>query len=274
MPELPETHTIASILDQNIKGLKILKVAVAKNYKALPQTDTFIKTVAGKKIKSAKRVAKNILIELENGNHVLFHLAMTGRLLLWKNEPINERGVRVILYLEGSSLLTFSDVRMFGKAAVLSHRQVQKLEHSYGPDPFNEKLTGRDLIKMFAGRKTGVKNVLLDQKIIAGLGNIYANEALFLAGINPKTKASLINEKQAEKLCESIRRVLEEGIKFGGSTLEDKMYVDPYRKEGKYQEHFKIYSQNKCPRCGENVVFLKMSGRGTYFCPNCQPEQQ
>ncbi len=274
MPELPETHTIASILNKNISGLKIVKVSVAKNYKALPQTEIFIKTTAGKKIKSVKRIAKNILLELENGNHVLFHLAMTGRLLLWKDEPMDEKWVRVILHLDNGTDLTFSDVRMFGKAAVLSPKQVQELEERYGPSAVDGKITGVDFVKMLSGKKTAIKNVLLDQKIIAGLGNIYATEALFLAGIHPKTKASSLNEKRAEKLLESMEQVLKEGIKFGGSTLEDRMYVDPFRNEGKYQEHFKIYSRKKCPKCGGDVSFIQMSGRGTYFCPNCQPEQQ
>ncbi|KKS60090.1 MAG: Formamidopyrimidine-DNA glycosylase (Fapy-DNA glycosylase) [candidate division WWE3 bacterium GW2011_GWA1_42_46] len=134
MPELPETQTIAAILNENLKGKNVLQVQVSKDYKALPSTDIFIKTITGKQIKSVERVAKNVLLKLDNGVRILFHLAMTGRLLLWKNSVGSEKWVKVILHFDGDTKLTFSDMRMFGKAAVLSPKQTEELTARYGPE--------------------------------------------------------------------------------------------------------------------------------------------
>ena len=271
MPELPETQIIAAQLNKNLKGKKIAQVQISKDYKALPSTEIFIKVAAGKKILSVKRVAKNILLELESGNYILFHLAMTGRLLLWNDKIGNEKWVKVILHFDDGVKLTFSDMRVFGKAAVLSPKQVGELKARYGPEPLDKNTTSQQLFENLKAKRTNIKNALLDQEVISGIGNIYATDALFLAKINPLTKTNEIPLESTAQLLDAIRSVLEESIKLGGSTLSDKMYVDPMGKEGKYQEHFKIYSKDICPVCGGKVSFIKISGRGTYFCPNCQP---
>lgn len=271
MPELPETQTIAAQLNKNLAGKKISRVQISRGYKALPSTEIFIKVAAGKKILSVKRVAKNILLELENGNYILFHLAMTGRLLLWNDAIGNEKWVKVILHFDGGIKLTFSDMRMFGKAAVLSPKQAGELKDRYGPEPLDKNTTAQQLFDNLGVKRTNIKNALLDQEVISGIGNIYATDALFLAKINPLTKTGEITLENAIRLLDAIKSVLEESIKLGGTTLGDKMYVDSFGKEGKYQEHFKIYSKDKCPVCGGKVSFIKISGRGTYFCPSCQP---
>jgi len=271
MPELPETHTIAALLNKGLKGKTISKVQVFKDYRALPSTEVFIKAVTGKKIESVKRVAKNILVELSNGTHILFHLAMTGRLLLWDDLIGNERWVKVILHLDNGTKLTFSDMRMFGKAAILSPKQTGELAARYGPEPLDENTTPQQLFENLKTKRTNIKNALLNQEIISGLGNIYVTDALFLAGINPLIGTNEVTLETVTRLLDSIRSVLRESIKLGGSTLGDKMYVDPFGREGKYQEYFKIYSREKCPVCGSKVSFIKISGRGTYFCPVCQP---
>ena len=271
MPELPETQIIAAQLNKNLTGKIISQVQVSRDYKALPSTEIFIKAVTGKEIRSVRRVAKNILVELDNGTYMLFHLAMTGRLLLWNDKIGSEKWVKVILHFDNGVKLTFSDMRMFGKAAVLSRKQVGELEARYGPEPLDKNTTPQQLFDNLRAKRTNIKNALLNQEVISGIGNIYATDALFLAKINPLTKTNEITSENATRLLDAIRSVLEEGIKLGGSTLGDKMYVDPSGKEGTYQEHFKIYSKEKCPVCGGKVSFIKISGRGTYFCPDCQP---
>ena len=196
---------------------------------------------------------------------------MTGRLLLWNDFIGNERWVKVILHMDNGVKLTFSDMRVFGKAAVLSPKQTQELASRYGPEPLDENTTPQQLFDNLRAKRTNIKNALLDQEVVSGLGNIYVTDALFLAGINPLTRTNEITPENATRLLDAIRSVLRESIKLGGSTLGDKMYVDPFGKEGKYQEHFKIYSGEKCPVCGSKVSFIKISGRGTYFCPSCQP---
>ncbi len=270
MPELPETHTIATLLNKALANKKISKAGVSKEYKTLPSNEVFLKTLTGRKILSVKRIAKNIVFELDNGNFLLFHLAMTGRLLLWENKNIKERWVRVIIYTEDGTILTFSDMRMFGKAAVLGPKQIEALKNRYGPEPLDEKTKVEEIIQKIKSKRTNIKNALLDQNIISGIGNIYANDALFLAKIHPLTKTSDVSTDKISQLFETIKKVLTESIDLGGATLNDKMYVDPLGNEGKYQESFKIYSKSNCPSCGTSVEFIKISGRGTYFCPSCQ----
>lgn len=277
MPELPETHTIATVLDKYLSGKRISKVSVAKSYKALPSTELFIKASVGKKILSVTRVAKNILLNLDNKNTILFHLAMTGRLLI--TESNREKFVKVIIDFEKDqdssatpypASLVFSDMRMFGKAAVIGPKQKEQLINRYGPDPLDQMLTAQDLYKALQSKRTTVKNALLNQEIIAGLGNIYATDALYLSKINPSRKTSDLQIEDAEILIKSIREVLLESINLGGSTLSDKMYVDPFGNEGRYQTRFKVYSLEKCALCGSPTKIVKISGRNTYYCPSCQ----
>jgi formamidopyrimidine-DNA glycosylase len=159
---------------------------------------------------------------------------------------------------------------MFGKVELIQKSKVISLRKKYGPEALDKKLTPEKFLECLGSKRTNIKNALLDQKVVSGLGNIYATDALFLAGIHPETKTSEINLESAEKLLEAARSVLEEGIKNRGSTLPDKMYVDIYGKPGNQQKYFKIYMQKVCPRCKERVKFKKISGRGTYFCNHCQ----
>jgi len=270
MPELPETETVARVLRSNIVGHTVQNVKIIKGYKISPTNKTFAKSVINKKVVGVQRVAKNIIIKFENNVYVQTHLAMTGRLLLKKSGDQTSKWLKWVFVFENSTRLEFHDMRAFGKTAVLTKKEFDDLTNKYGPEPLDNKINAKAFLKQLLTKKTSIKNALMDQKIISGLGNIYATDALFMAQINPKTKTDKLSLEQATDLLKSSREILNEGIKNRGATLPDKMYVDPLGKSGKQQKHFRIYQKKECPICKHKVKYEKINGRGTYFCPSCQ----
>jgi formamidopyrimidine-DNA glycosylase len=273
MPELPEVHTISSDLDKHLSGFKIIDVEITPKYNAVPDNKTFVKAVRGKKIKKVSRVAKNILIELDSDGYVVFHLAMTGRLLLRLNKQNEDKWVKILFTVkkgEKVRYLKFTDMRTFGKAELLDMEGVKKLINKYGPEPLNENITPEEFMKIIRSKRTNIKNALLDQQLMSGLGNIYANDTLFIARVHPETKTSDITPDLAQRLLSAAQEILQEGIKNRGSTLPDKMYMDIFGKPGKQQDNFRVYMRETCPNCSEKIEFIKLNGRGTYFCPTCQ----
>lgn len=274
MPELPEAQTITSDLKDNVSGYTIIKAWISAGYPKIENKEEFAKNVGGKKIVTAKRIAKNILLELEDGNHILIHLAMTGQVLLLKMEEKHGKHAHVVLQLKKDDdvkILTFADTRMFGKMALLSPEDVEKLKQKYGPEPVDPNLDIDALYETIKNRRTIIKNLLMEQNTIAGLGNIYATEALFLAKINPQQHVKSISKEQFRTLMESAKAMLLMGIKNRGSTLPDETYIDIWGKGGTMQNHFNMYLKKVCPVCNSKTSFIKIGGRGTYFCPTCQP---
>ena len=274
MPELPEVHTISQDLNKNIVGYEIKNIQISKNYK-LPKKELLkLRALIGKKIQSVDKIAKNVVIKVTENDYLVFHLAMTGRILLRKQKDKTDNWVKVVFELRkngNAKSLRFCDMRQFGKVRVLNKTELDEFSNKYGLNPLDEKNTAENLLKTLKLKRTSVKNALMDQKIIFGLGNIYATDALFLANINPKISTQELNLEDAKKLLIAIRNILNEGIKNRGSTLPDKMYVDIFGKSGNQQNYFKIYGKKKCSVCGGEVKFEKINGRGTYFCPTCQP---
>ncbi len=274
MPELPEVHTIASDLKKHIIGFRITEVDIVNNYRVEPDAKTFKKALLQQTITDVHRVAKNILIQLESGDYFRVHLAMTGQVFLRSEKDIVPRWTRVLLRLSRNTdtkTIFFTDMRMFGKHAIISAEEVILLKKRYGPEPIPQSdITYEEFHKRITSKRTNIKNVLLDQSIISGLGNIYATDALFLAKVHPETLANKLNPDTTKKLLDAAKQVLSEGIENRGSTLSDKMYLDIFGKEGFHQNHFKIYGKTECPVCKTKVEYKKISARGTYFCPNCQ----
>ncbi|MDP3998887.1 MAG: bifunctional DNA-formamidopyrimidine glycosylase/DNA-(apurinic or apyrimidinic site) lyase [bacterium] len=290
MPELPEVETIRLGLQDKIVDLKIANVEV--RVKNIFQGDP--KDVIGAKIKSLHRRAKILIIDLDNGKSLVIHLKMTGQLVFHKNgsqatfgHPIPYAGTtlpakttHVIFTFSDGSVLYFNDMRKFGYIKVVKTDEVEKLKvmQEFGPEPFVGQaswgqafLTVEKFKEILLRRKKPVKLVLMDQTEIAGVGNIYANEALFLAKIHPQKRASELSDKQVKKLYQTLLQVLEEGIKYGGSS--ENSYVNASGGKGTMQEHFRVYSQQgeSClNRCGEIIKRISLGGRGTFFCPECQ----
>lgn len=274
MPELPEVHTISQDLKKNIIGYQIKSVQLAKSYRIPTNVQSELKRTIGKEILDVGNIAKNIVIKLSENTYLVIHLAMTGRILLRELGAKPDEWVKIVIELQkGTKIwdLRFADMRQFGKVFVVNKVGLHKLTERYGLNVLDKNITTENFLKSIKSKKTNVKNVLMDQKIISGIGNIYAIDALFLAGINPKLPTQKMTLETAEKLLKATREILKEGIKNRGSTLPDKMYVDIFGKSGSQQNYFKIYLKEKCTKCGGKVEFVKINGRGTYFCPSCQP---
>ncbi len=274
MPELPEVHTISQDLKNNVVGFEIKNIQTANNYRIPDDQKKKLLKLKGKKIKDSQRIAKNIVLKISENEYLVFHLAMTGRILLRSDKDESDKWVKIVFEITKNNktmYLKFCDMRQFGKVRVLSKDELELLQNKYGIDILNQDISAEEFLKLLKSKKSTIKNVLLDQKIISGLGNIYATETLFLSKINPKTSTQDLTLKQSEEILKNSREILKEGIKNRGSTLSDKMYVDIFGKSGSQQNHFKIYGKNICPVCNSKTMFEKINGRGTYYCPTCQP---
>jgi len=274
MPELPEVHTISQDIKKNIVGFEIKNIQIDKNYRIPDEQKSKLAKLKGKKIKDSHRIAKNIVLEISENEFLVFHLAMTGRILLRSDTEEKDKWVKVVFEISknGKNMyLKFCDMRQFGKINVLDRAQLAFLENKYGIDVLKQEITPEEFLKRLKSKKTTIKNVLLDQSIISGLGNIYATDTLFLSKINPKTSTQNLSLEQSEKILKNSRVILKEGIKNRGSTLADKMYVDIFGNSGSQQNYFRIYGKNICPVCHSKTAFEKINGRGTYYCPTCQP---
>lgn len=271
MPEMPEVHTITEDLKKYAANAVIKNVVIRGEYQTVPDNTTFLDATKNQKIVRTLRIAKNIILELESGDFIQIHLAMTGKLLLREKGFKDDRWERVVFHLEKKQKafeLRFCDMRMFGKVVLLNEDELEMLQQKYGPEPLQENLTPKAFLRHLQSKNSNIKNVLLDQNIVAGMGNVYVTDALWIAEIHPETKTREFNLEMAAKLLEASRKILEEGIKNRGISMSD--YVDLFGKKGKQQEHFRVYGKSICERCNTQVDFKKINGRGTYFCTNCQ----
>lgn len=272
MPELPEVHTVITDLKKHLEGSKIAKVTFVGSYQVYPSNNAFQKGVQGQKIKQIFRLAKNIIFKLENGNYIQIHLAMTGRTLIRSPNFKRDKHERVVFTLElknGKSVeLRFCDMRMFGKVRFINEKEFEELQTKYGPEPLDKNLTVERFHKIILSKKTNIKNLLMDQNKLAGMGNAYAIDALWIAKLHPETSTQTISKEQAENLLEACREILNEGIKNRGLTIDS--FVDAFGNSGKQQDYFRVYRQENCKDCETEIEFIKLNGRGTFFCPNCQ----
>ncbi|MGI5825882.1 MAG: bifunctional DNA-formamidopyrimidine glycosylase/DNA-(apurinic or apyrimidinic site) lyase [Patescibacteria group bacterium] len=290
MPELPEVETIRLQLDQFLKGLTIVDIQILspKNFLGKPAD------ILGKKVLHAKRRAKISLIELEDNFCLAIHLKLTGQLIYRdKQEEISDKKIcekegpfavcelpnkftRVIITFDNGGKLFFNDLRAFGWIKVLQTQEactdlpeLSKL----GPEANDEKAFSLEYFKeMLSKTKKPIKLVILDQEKLAGVGNIYANEALFAAGIMPTRSANSLTEEETKKLREKIIEVLNESIKYKGTSDRDEAYRQLSGQKGEYQYHLKVYGKTgkPCPGCSGTIERIAVGGRGTFFCPSCQ----
>ena len=269
MPELPEVHTIASDLKKSIEGCSIDGVEIENGYKVNPNNRDFSQRLIGSHISRVGRIGKNIVIKLTSGDFLTFHLAMTGRLLLKNAKSAKDPHQKVQITM-AEKVLRFCDARMFGKVGVWNEQEIKKLKEKYGLDVIIQELSPADFMGRLKSKNTVVKNALLEQSIVAGLGNIYTTDALWMAKIHPETRTKELDIQRAADLLNAAKEILTEGILHRGSTLPDEAYVDIFGRPGNHQNHFRIYGKSYCPNCKTKVEYKKINGRGTYFCPSCQ----
>lgn len=300
MPELPEVQTITNGLNKKLTGLKIKDVwsdapKIIKN----SSLENFRKEIIGKKILNAERKGKNILVRLSAGLTILFHMKMTGHLLygnwvkknifvceddkkyFWKPtiegplcDPYN-RFIHFIFYFSNSKELAFSDARKFGKILLLKTKEemISNDLKKLGPDALDKNFTFKKFKGTLAKKSDGfIKQILLDQEIIAGIGNIYSDEILWSADIHPKEKLSKLKDEHKKKIFDAMKKILKASVKLGGDSMSDFRNLDG--EKGKYQEHHKAYRRTgePCPKvgCKGKIIRIKVAGRSAHFCETHQ----
>jgi formamidopyrimidine-DNA glycosylase len=282
MPELPEVETIRRGLTKFLNGVKITKIKVLCDKSFIGPKEVAI----NQKIKAINRRGKALLIDLENGITLMIHLRMTGQLIFRGDENfagghptdsfVNElpdKQTRVIIELENGTLF-FNDQRKFGFIKVLETMEVKndKFIKSLAKEPWD--MTFAEFKENLMHHKSApIKAIILDQKVIAGVGNIYADEALYYAQIHPSYATGMLKDAQIKKLLEGIRNVMQASIDSGGSTM--KTYVKADGTKGDYLRLFaKVFRREgePCERCGTEIIKTRVAGRGTHICPNCQKE--
>lgn len=273
MPELPEVETTRRGLAQKLEGRRIVRIEARRADLRFPLPKDFAARIQGRRVEKLERRAKYILVRLEGGLVWLIHLGMSGRMQLrlgWPNE-IGPHDHVIFATDEGWSV-TFNDARRFGMMDLIEAGELDKhkLLQGLGPEPLDRSFTGKLLAESLKGKRTPMKAALLDQRVVAGLGNIYVSEALFRAGIHPAKLAGKVKPEKLEALVPEIKAVLKEAIAAGGSSLRD--YVQTDGELGYFQTRFKVYDHEgqPCPNCGKPIRRIVQSGRSTFFCPTCQ----
>lgn len=274
MPELPEVETIVRGLRSKIIGLEVEKLEFLSPHlmKKHSSRKNIIDYFSGEKIEGIKRRGKMIIVEFSGRLKWLIHLKMTGQLYcVPKNQPLDKHVHARVIFKGNEEELRFRDVRKFGFWFCLEDSELEKrISGNLGPEPLELKYKDFcQLLQKYPSRK--LKSFLLDQKIIAGIGNIYSDEALFLAGLRPDRRVDSLIPVEAKKLHRAIKNVLEEAIALKGSSISD--YVDAGGEKGHFQEKHNVYGKEglKCRRCMTGLIRReKIAGRSSYFCPICQ----
>jgi formamidopyrimidine-DNA glycosylase len=275
MPELPEVETIVRGLQRYIIGKQVSSVQVLHPKPLGKLTkNQFSQFLIGESFQAIKRHGKYIHFLCESGKSLVVHLRMTGK-FIYKNIAETTpalKHIRLIFSFNDQTRLLFQDMRLFATFAVYFPSQTIKEIQNLGPDPFSKQITARWLSDNLKNKKTTLKAILLDQRFLSGLGNIYVCEALHKTGLNPLSPAQELTLAQANRLIQSLRSTLKLALKYNGTTIRDFSGVD--RKSGQFQRHLRVYGKNGelCPTCLKaNILRIKQNGRSTFFCPYCQP---
>lgn len=275
MPELPEVETIKTAIEKGIGYSNITKVTINNNQFREIIPEDFATKITGAKIISYQRIAKYIIIGLDNGLSIIWHLGMSGRVKISDKLPTHLEKHDHVVIETSNGVITFNDARRFGlltycpTSCLSEHKFLKKT----GIDPFDQALTGKYLFDKLLNKKIPIKVALLDQEIISGIGNIYASEALYGAGILPTRPANQVSESECSLLVEEIRKVLNKAIRAGGSTLRD--YRKPDGSLGYFQNEHCVYNKTgqACPDCqchpaeSGGICKIVQTGRSTYYCP-------
>ncbi len=273
MPELPEVETMVRDLRMRVPGRTIVDVEASfEGAVVWPSYAEFRDRARGRQIVGLGRRGKFASLELESGDALIVHRGMTGSLLLRRSQDEMEPYVRLILRLDDGSELRFTDPRKFGKLYIMhSSGDERPLPWTHmGPEPLNGAFSAKSFAASLAGRTGLIKPLLLNQRLVVGLGNIYVDEALHLARIHPERRASSLTPAEIRRLYTAIREVLSAAIEGRGTTFNS--YMDIEGRPGEYKKELRVFGRTgaACPRCGTTVVKFVVGGRGTHICPRCQ----
>ncbi|MCX7307458.1 MAG: bifunctional DNA-formamidopyrimidine glycosylase/DNA-(apurinic or apyrimidinic site) lyase [Afipia sp.] len=292
MPELPEVETVRRGLQPVMEGVRIMRVEARRRDLRFPFQKDFVARLEGRVVTGLGRRAKYLMADLESGDVLIMHLGMSGSFRVGKGEGDVTPGAfhharsedrahdHVVFHMASGAVVSFNDPRRFGYMKIVARSELdsESLLRGLGPEPLGNEFNAAMLARACAGKKTSLKAALLDQRVVAGLGNIYVCEALFRAHLSPKRQASTIATKaglpndRAERLVDAIHSVLNAAIKAGGSSLRDHRQTDG--ELGYFQHSFQVYDREgekcKTPRCGGTVKRFTQNGRSTFWCPKCQ----
>ncbi len=290
MPELPEVETVRRGLEPHVVGGFIDDIQVGDSKVLQFEPDRLLEEVRGQKILGLTRRGKFLSFELER-NYLIFHFGMTGQLTFrdpnrsdsegFKRHPVTglqrtlqhapDRHTHLQIHFRQGGAMLFRDIRKFGKVFLIEKGEVSVFFERLGMEPWTPDYNLKAFLQKFGNRKLAIKSMLLEQSFVAGVGNIYADEALFAAGIHPARKVRSLRQAEKESLFEAIPKVLEKGIEYGGTTLRD--YVNSDGKAGSHQEQLQVYGRKgeSCHRCKTLIQKMVISQRSSSFCPNCQP---
>lgn len=270
MPELPEVETIINDLRPYLVGRRVVDLSLLGT-RILPQgLEVFRALALGRSISALQRRAKYIIASIAGDLRLVVHLGMTGRLMLRVKSNKEERFVRLVLHLDNGWQLIYADQRKFGHLEIVTSEDWARRDARIGPEPLSDAFTTDVLVVLLEAHKGAIKPILLNQRVIAGLGNIYADEALYEARIHPERPSNSLNSEEAQRLHGAIKSVLTRGISNRGTTFAD--YRDGQGRPGANQHSLAVYRQEgkPCMICGASIKKLRLAGRSSHYCPVCQ----
>lgn len=286
MPELPEVETIRRDLIKVLVGKKITGVDIISKSPVKGSAEQFKKTLLGKKIKQIDRIGKLMMLDLSDDNFLLVHLKMTGQLIyrydhhiiegghnlpVFKENDLPTKYTRVIWKFNDGSKLYFNDMRKFGYLKVVNQKEKEAIAVKYGIEPLAKNFTLANFKKVLDKRKTSIKAVLLNQALVAGIGNIYADEICFEARVRPDRSVAKMSEVEIKKVFTASEVILKKAIKHKGTTFRD--YLNAHGGKGNFSDYLRVYQRDgeKCLRCKKGTITKnKISGRSSHYCPVCQ----
>lgn len=294
MPELPEVETIRRDLESSLVGCKLVSSEILFEKTARNGAAFFEDALVGKTLKNVSRRGKLLILQFASDTFLLVHLKMTGQLIYIKGKKkitgghslskknennflssiggtLPNKHTRAIFSFSGGGKLFFNDLRKFGYLKIVDKKELDLIiENNYGPEPLEAALNFSYLSKIIKGKKTKIKALLLDQKLVSGLGNIYVDEVLFAAGVLPQRLAGTLNEEEIKKLLKAINSIIKKAILHRGTTFSD--YRDSEGKKGNFSTFLQVYGRGKelCKKCGKPLNKTKIAGRGSHYCLNCQ----
>ena len=272
MPELPEIETIRRSIAPLVVGRRIEHVDARRRDLRLPLPEGFEASLTGRRIEAADRRAKYLMLRLDDSRVWLVHLGMSGRFLRLVGDPAADMGLHehVVVMLDDGARLAFRDPRRFGLMLVVDAIDCELLA-GIGPEPLDSSgFNGEYLARQKRRTSRTVKDVLMDQRVVAGLGNIYVNEILFAAGIRPTRRMQRVSRDECESLADATRQVVDEAIEHGGSSISD--FLDANGQPGSYQHRRRVYDRAKepCVRCATPIRVCVVGQRSSFYCPSCQ----
>jgi formamidopyrimidine-DNA glycosylase len=274
MPELPEVETVARGLREALPGRRILAVRLGKT-DFIDDPSAMELRLPGSTVLQIRRLGKNLVVDLQSGDGVteslslLIHLGMTGQISILSPEAPVPKHTHVFLSLDDGRELRYTDVRRFGRMAILSNDEQERELGGLGLEPLEISL--EEFRARIGSRKTQIKALLLNQSVMRGIGNIYADESLWRAKIHPRKMGSKLTAEELKRLHRAVQEILREAIRLRGSSISD--YVDSDGRKGEYQLRHRVYQRDgkKCSRCGSVIRHAIVAGRSSHFCPRCQP---